>query len=766
VYTVNFDNNGNPVNGAPLDPKDYSIDTSTNPFTVTFKNNIQAGKAINIAYKTKVNKIVAANNQQTVTNEAQTKNVPSTPQVVTNPVQQVVIKNRPTVDVGTKMAHYVVDLNKNKYEMDNALFTDTMSYSEQGYVSIPSKVKNPNGETDAGVVIHDIDDNNRVLNGALRLLGKNGEDFGTIGDPATADYVLTVNITADQKGFENFTVKFQNGYAKTNHQFQMEYYTAYNQFSEDVPNPNTSVDYKNTMQANFTNNGTPYSSSSSTDFKTSTQEVNQGMKSGSYNPATKEITWTVIANYNNLNVSVFGFKDPITGNQVYEPDSLTVTRGTINSKGNFQAATGNTYGGNQVGKDYLKTTIPEPTGETEQGTLAIEFGSKANYIPGWDETGSPMVFRIQFKTTLEGKIVYDQSTYRNTAITTVEGIEQHLTASVSIAFGGKSAVKTGKYSTQTGLINWQLDINPNQSLLSNVKIQDTPSSNQILQESFKLYTGKYSGSGSSTTVQPDQLVPSSQYKVNVTTDPATGQQSFTVDMSDIQERLDPNKPGEYLTGVIEKPYVLIYDTEPSFTSEIETVTNEASISSEGRELPGKDARQVITVAIQESNGTAFGTKGKIVVQKTDGNGSIVPGAVLQLLRKNTKTNKTNVLYQTTTNSQGIATFGNLIATSSTYEYYVKEVEAPNGYTISPDLLNGRKVSVDTGSDTPITQIENKPVKVLFNKTNGAGDPIAGGLFSLYQNSGTKEAPNYTFVKSIVPTKQGFDLSGLGDGQYR
>lgn len=766
VYTVNFDNNGNPVNGAPLDPKDYSIDTSTNPFTVTFKNNIQAGKAINIAYKTKVNKIVAANNQQTVTNEAQTKNVPTTPQVVTNPVQQVVIKNRPTVDVGTKMAHYIVDLNKNKYEMDNALFTDTMSYSEQGYVSIPSKVKSPNGETDAGVVIHDIDDNNRVLTGALRLLGQNGEDLGTIGDPETADYVLTVNVTADRKGFKNFTVKFQNVYAKTNHQFQMEYYTAYNQFSEDVPNPNTSVDYKNTMQANFTNNGTPYSSSSSTDFKTSTQEVNQGMKSGSYNPATKEITWTVIANYNNLNVSVFGFKDPITGNQVYEPDSLTVTRGTINSRGNFQAATGNTYGGNQVGKDYLKTTIPEPTGETEQGTLAIEFGSKDNYIPGWDETGSPMVFRIQFKTTLEGKIVYDQSTYRNTAITTVEGIEQHLTASVSIAFGGKSAVKTGKYNTQTGLINWQLDINPNQSLLSNVKIQDTPSSNQILQESFKLYTGKYSGSGSSTTVQPDQLVPSSQYKVNVTTDPATGQQSFTVDMSDIQERLDPNNPGEYLTGVIEKPYVLIYDTEPSFTSEIENVTNEATISSEGRELPGKDARQVITVAIQESSGTAFGTKGKIIVQKTDGNGSIVPGAVLQLLRKNTKTNKTNVLYQTTTNSQGIATFGNLIATSSAYEYYVKEIEAPDGYTISPDLLNGRKISVNTGIGASITQIENKPVKVLFNKTNGAGDPIAGGLFSLYQNSGTKEAPNYTFVKSIVPTTQGFDLSGLGDGQYR
>lgn len=101
VYTVNFDNNGNPVNGAPLDPKDYTIDTSKNPFTITFKNNVQAGKAINIAYKTKVNKIVSGNSQQTVTNDAKTNNVPSTPEITTNPTQQVVIKNRPTVDVGT-----------------------------------------------------------------------------------------------------------------------------------------------------------------------------------------------------------------------------------------------------------------------------------------------------------------------------------------------------------------------------------------------------------------------------------------------------------------------------------------------------------------------------------------------------------------------------------------------------------------------------------------------------------------------------------------
>ncbi len=53
IYQVNFDSDGTPVNGAPIDPSTYTIDTTNNPFKVTFKNNVQAEKAINITYKTK-----------------------------------------------------------------------------------------------------------------------------------------------------------------------------------------------------------------------------------------------------------------------------------------------------------------------------------------------------------------------------------------------------------------------------------------------------------------------------------------------------------------------------------------------------------------------------------------------------------------------------------------------------------------------------------------------------------------------------------------
>lgn len=763
VYTVNFDSNGNAVKGSVIDPADYEIDTTTNPFTIRFKNNVQAGKAINIDYKSKVNKIVSgsANNQVQVTNTAKTNHLPPTTTITERPSQQVVIKNKPTVDPGSKMANYVIDINKNKYEMDNAVFTDTMDHTENGYVSVPFKVKNPTNE-DAGVLIRDVNDN-KILTGSLILLNPDGTNRGIIGNPETADYVVRLNVNESGRGYKNFTVTFQNGYAKTSHQFQMSYYVNYNQFSDEKPNPDTTLKYGNTMKVNFVNNDVPYDSSSSKDFTTSTQEANQGMKSGSYNPVTKEITWTIVTNYNNLGVSVFNLKDPITGNQSYVKDSLNVTRGTINGSGNFVATTDADYSGNQVGKSYLTVTEPTVSGEDDQGTLELQFGRQGEFIPGWDASNSPKVYQIQFKTSLKGKIVYDQATYANTATVQIAGVDQQLSASVSIAFGGQSALKNGSYDANTNQINWSLVINPNQSLLSNVKVTDTPSANQILKENFKLYTGKYSGSGNATTVQPDQEVPSDQYTVKVTTDPATGQQSFVVDLSKIEEKDDSN--GD-LTGVIEKPYVLTYASEPNFTSQTENVTNNATISSEGKELPGKDTQRTILVRIQDSSGTAYGTKGKVIVQKVNGKDEVVPGAVLQLVRKNTQTNQSVVLYQTTTDSQGMTTFGNLIATSSLYEYYVKEIEAPDGYTIPDELLNGKRVTVNTNNSTEITEIENQPVKVVFEKTNGNGQALAGGLFTLFRNTGTKENPNYAIVRSFTPTTNGMDLSGLADGQYR
>ncbi|WP_324254593.1 SpaA isopeptide-forming pilin-related protein [Enterococcus durans] len=212
--------------------------------------------------------------------------------------------------------------------------------------------------------------------------------------------------------------------------------------------------------------------------------------------------------------------------------------------------------------------------------------------------------------------------------------------------------------------------------------------------------------------------------------------------------------------------MLVYETEPNFTSKTETVTNDAIISSEGAELPGKDTKKDVQVTIQESDGLAYGTKGKIIVQKENGQGGVVPNAVLQLLRKNTKTNQSDIIYQVTTDKQGMAIFGNLIATSPIYEYSVKEIEAPEGYTISPELLVGKKVLINTDSTPLTTLIKNEPIKLIFNKTDGEGKQLSGGLFSLLKNKGTKEAPNYVSVQTFAARERGVDLSGLSDGQYQ
>lgn len=773
VYAVSFDQSGKVIKGAPINPADYTIDTSKNPFTITFKNDVQKGQAINIDYQTKVNQIVNDNTIK-VKNDVSGGNLPGVTGKVYTPSPQLVIKNKPTINQGNKMAHYKIDINKNKYQLDGAVFTDIMDKSKLGYVSVPVKKVNPKPE-DSGVTIKDIT-NNKTLKGGFLLIDANKDILYSYPEnlnDKSIDYIVQVNVSEDSAGYDDFTVELVNSYASTNAQLQMDYYIQYNQFSGGTQVPEK-LTYNNEMRIDFKNNGTDYTSAGKTSFTTSTNEVNQGMKSGSYNPVTKEITWTIVTNYNNLSVSSISIQDPITGNQVYQPDSLSILRGTVDTKGNFQPVAANdpNYGGNQKDKDYIAVTNPVVTGEKEQGILTIDLGKDSNhYIPGWATDGAPMVFQIQFKTSLAGKIVYDQSTYTNTAQTIVTDGEQDLSASVSIAFGGQSALKNVSYDQSKNLINWNLIINPAQSLLKNVKVQDNPSSNQILAaDSFTLYAGKYAGSGSNTTVVADtsQVVPKDQYDLSIVTDPANGQQSFQLDMSKIKEKPDPNNEGQYLTGIIEKPYVLTYSAEPNFATQSESVTNGAEITSEDGELPGPNAENTTVIKLQTSGGSAFGKKGQLNLQKTNDNGAVVPGAVLQLIRENVAKNEKDVLYEATTDSQGKVTFGNLIATSDNYKYYIKEIEAPDGYTISNQLLNGVEVTqnIDTTNSGKITILKNNLVPIIFNKTDDSNTLLSGGLFALFKNTGTATTPVFTMQKSFSASKNGVTLSGLSDGQYQ
>lgn len=776
LYYMTIAANGSVSRGQPVPANAYQVavtpGTPTNQLTVTFNDNVQQNQAIDIQYTSDVNTIVSGDSNPTITNNAETDGITTTPGI-TPPRQQAVIKNRPTVEVGSKIAKWSVDINRNGYQLNNAKLTDRLDQSEKGYVSYPYYLDGNQEVT--GVRIFD-QTANRELTGRMSI---DGVPQGQVNNPDFEFNVVTSNgagSEAQGDPYSEFTVHFLNNYQTTDHVFRMEYQTKYNQFSgSNPPNPQR-LAYNNGIELDWTDeNNNSHRSQSNNGFETSTQEANKGEKSGSYNPVTKEITWTIVANYNNARVENFTFNDPITGNQVYIKDSLQITRGTINdANGQFVPTQAAEYNGEQKAEGYIGYTEPEkyfsggtvtdPAGAANE--LTISLGNAQEAIPGWNTAGAPRVYQIQFKTTLKGQILQDQSTYTNIAHIMIEGVTENLPASISIRYNQETVNKSVNYDGNTNEINWGLWINRNQSLLVQPTITDTPSNNQIIDpDSVEIHLGNVAANG--TVSETNQtLVKGTDYTVNITTNNTTGQQQMVVAFSE-----NYLEDGQSQRGFIEKPYHLTYRTKPNFTTASEQVSNSVNVSTKEGVIPRPGTQTSTRVQISNTSGTAIGQKGSVTIRKTNGEGAVLAGAKLTLTRVFANPNiPDQSLYELTTDQSGQATFGNLVYTNTNptngFRYILKETEAPDGYTISDELVNGIELVVNQDSSAPgnVQTIENEPVSVIFNKEDAAGTPLSGGFFILEKKD---EEGNYEVYGSpFAATVSGTVLTKLTDGTYQ
>lgn len=775
LHYMTIGSNGKATQGAEVPSTAYTLDTSTpGKLSILFNESIAQNQAINISYTTKVNQLVTENSPADVkvTNTVEQGKVPpSTPGNIPQPQQQVVIKNKPTLDIAQKLSNWVIDINKNGYQLNHANFTDTIDYSDYGYLSTP--VYFPAGKPVQGYPQIVDKTTGQELKGALLVDGKYeiGEE-----DDSQRDYVVNIQSSKEnlsgngQYAYDNFTVTFVNAYAQTNHTFQMFYTLLYNHFEgSDVDIPGE-LTYTNKIDITWNDkDGNPHHSTDENHFTTTSDEANQGVKFGSYNAITKEITWTVIANYNNIGVASFSMDDPIItdknspeNSQVYVPGSLTILRGTIDTKGNFSATEQSAYQGNQLGQAYI--TVQEPS--EESNVLHLQIGQKnsdgSGRIPGWSENGTPMTYQIQFKTSLKNLEV-SHGTYDNVATTEVGGVTNELSAQVSVKYGGKPLGKSGQYTQATNQIDWKLWINQAQSLLTNPVLTDNPSTNQIVDLStVKLYLGNVDVDGNLS--QGPELVQGKDYFLQLTTDPATGQQQLTVAFSE-----DYKEAGQSATNTIEKPYLLTYSAKPNLSSATEKVTNNASLKADGTEITNPDTSTTINVTVTNANGSAYGNKGRVTIQKINENGSPLAGAHLQLIRRYTNSlSPDEIIYDVTTDATGKVTFGNLIYSSSAFQYILKEVAAPAGYTISDELVSGKVLTVDktsTGSGTPIAIVNNR-IAVTFYK-NGSRTSgnvkLNGGLFIL--EKATDDGYN-AVGQPFAASSNGVLLNDLDVGDYR
>ncbi|MCY8599641.1 Ig-like domain-containing protein [Bacillus spizizenii] len=533
------------------------------------------------------------------------------------------------------------------------------------------------------------------------------------------DYTLTKK--PEHKGF---TLALIGDYAKTDSQFKITYTTTFN-----ADYSNESV--KNTAQSTWTDQyGNERTNKVSSGFTPNHQTTNNGFKNGSYNAVSKEITWKIGVNYNGEPTKNPYIKDAITDPQQFVPGSVVIKSYTINKNGSITE-------GDAL--DPSKYEVEEPSEKNER-TLTVHL-----------KTGDSVPYLIEFKTSLKEKVI-DQNKYTNKATYHNDGYaDRTLTGSVSVVDGGSLIFKGGKQNGS--YIDWSINVNSSQSTLDDVKVTDTPDENQILDaDSFKVYQAKYDENGvvkdsSGNLIAGDvELQKDKDYTLNIKTDNTTGEQSFVLEFIGSYKQID-------------RAYVIKYRSLINIAGTSGHVKNKVSISGTNVKEQTQETSSSIFVAISSGDGSGSGEKGSLTIFKTGEDDNALEGADFQLWSEDAK----QLLRTGTTDSGGKLTFGNIRYGS----YVLKEIKAPDGYTISHAYAKGVSVKIDSNSSKTgaLYKVVNQQNKVTLIKQDEHNNPLAGAVFKLEKksNDGT-----YTLIRTDIKSdKNGkVEMNGLPAGYYR
>ena len=451
--------------------------------------------------------------------------------------------------------------------------------------------------------------------------------------------------------------------------------------------------FKNKMQADWEDeNGRKHTSDDDKDFKPHDPFQLNAQKSGIYNAQTKHITWTIAVNLSHNILTHAQLQDKIKENQDYVDGSLKIYKAEVKKDGTVTKKQPE-----EVVNDEMKKII-EPSTSNDQ-LLQIDFPE------GSDET-----YLIEFDTSVEGKIVEGSNQYTNVAHYENNDDDRDVTGEVSVKYGGKYAQKTGEQDSENpDYVNWHAVINPSQSTLDHVVIKDEPSDNQVIdQDSIQLYETTVAEDGTITPNYDKPLKLNKDYTVEITTDNVTGKQTMTIKLND---KIDTAYQLEYRS----------YITSSSEGSK-DTVSNKITVTGDNEQTVSGGDGEDVTVELNHSGGSASGKKGKLVIQKTEADGKTpLVGAKFELWN----TSKTQLLRKGEVDENGQLIFGNL----PYGEYLLIETAAPKGFTISTDLTEGRRITIDDSTSTEnagVMTIPNERNKVILQKTDADGNPIKFG----------------------------------------
>ncbi|MBS4202392.1 Cna B-type domain-containing protein [Bacillus sp. FJAT-49732] len=462
----------------------------------------------------------------------------------------------------------------------------------------------------------------------------------------------------------------------------------------------TEIDYDkvNPQNGKFTNNALlewipenetkKISKEGTADFDPDNYTKHNGFKGASYNPVTKEITWTIGVNYNRATLNNVIVEDFILGEQNFKINNVKVYHMTLTGGAN----------GFEKGAELTGADIRSKTGQNNEPGFSVHLGNiKEPYV-------------IEFTTDLKGLLV--DKNYNNIAtVKSNNKDENELKATVQPHYGGEYTKKDAKQNvTNPRIVNWNVNINFTQSTVSNLKIEDTPSINQaLLRDTIKVY---------GTTVTENSimkdlnklLVEGQDYTLEMK-ESEDGRETFTI---------------KFTAAKIDRAYVLEYDTYILYKGD-GNISNDAQFFAS--ETTGIETGDKYSNKINLSNisGGIDGEVGNLKVTKVDNDDDsmTLKGAVFELYDETGKT----LLKTATTGEDGVSEFKNLLYA----RYILKETTAPDGYVVGIEDKQTVKVNA------PVTELEikNKKIKrhVELTKVDGTdGRLLDGVVFELYKDN--------------------------------
>lgn len=561
----------------------------------------------------------------------------------------VMTKVYDTPNYNTKVIPWVITINTDLYTMKNIVIRDI--FPNGGLALLPDTLK-----------IQSVD--------------------GTIELHRPADYEL-IPLSHDYK--QGFTLIFHKTIQRA---YTIKYSTTYNNDWKTDP---SKPEFRNKSIIDYQyENGDTGSYEAECPIWPDFMTQRNGAKQGSYNASSKLITWDIKANYNRKALDHAEVRDPLLQGQKLVPRSVKVYDMTL--LGWWDGV----QKGDEIPADQY--TVVPPSEQNGQ-ELRIQFKQKVQ-TPYW----------ITFQTSLEGELI-EKEIHNKALLLDGQKTVSAWTAQVTVPHGGEYVSKAGAQNGNK--IDWSIRINEGQSHVSNAKIIDQPSSNQILvEDSFHVYSTIIAANGN--TSKGAELVRDQDYRLSINTD-AQGRQTFELTFA----------------KDLSSAFILEYQ---SFINAEDKAKVSNKVSFEGDRLTTelRETSREIIVRTSSGSGSGEGVTESLELTKVDQDrpDEVLPGARFALYDK---AQKRAPLIQTT-NADGKIVFSSLLHD----DYILEELAAPEGYKITGGQL---EIRID-GTLQPNSGVKQIVITNKKEKKNEPDPPVDPGTPTEPTNPTEPGTPNH------------------------